>query len=287
MIQHKPFTLILSGGGGRGLAHVGVIKALAHYGLEPSAIVGISMGAIAGATYALNPQWYPALVNMDTRAFPTPPKASTNDMRARIRSVLASERALVEMFLGWGIGQRSLAAGKKLLRDLTLNKQLEDGKIPVTAIAVDLYSGNRVVLTTGKAAEATYASAALPGILPPLARGKQLLADGSYVDNAPVDIAREFGNEVVIAVDAGQEKTLSQINNGFQAMLRAMEICHRHHAKVRFNEADVVIRPDYPFPIETLDFGHKRVCVAAGIRAVRNARNRLFSILEKQPANAR
>jgi len=279
MSKHKPFTLILSGGGGRGLAHVGVLKALAHYGFHPGAIVGISMGAIAGVTYALNSQWYPALVNMDTRAFPTPPKASTNDLRARIRSVLASERALVEMFLGWGVGQRSLDAGRRLLHNLTLNKNLEEGKIPVAVIAVDLYSGNRVVLKTGNAAEATYASAALPGILPPLMRESQMLADGSYADNAPVDIAREYGNEAVIAVDAGLEKTTTQINNGFQAMLRAMEICHRNHAKVRFNEADFVIRPEYPFPIETLDFGHKRICVAAGIRATRKSKDRLFTIL--------
>ncbi len=279
MTKHKSFTLILSGGGGRGLAHVGVLKALAYYGYRPSAIVGISMGAIAGVTYALNPGWYPALVNMDTSAFPAPPKASSNDMRARIRAVLASERALVDMFLGWGVGQRSLASGKRLLRDLTLDKCLEDGKIPVAAIAVDLYSGKRIILNKGNAAEALYASAALPGILPPLERGKQLLADGSYVDNAPVDIAREFGAEVVIAVDAGQEKTSSQINNGFQAMLRAMEICHRHHAQVRFNEADFVIRPDYPFPIETLDFKHKRVCVAAGIHAIRKSMGRLVTIL--------
>lgn len=279
MTQHKSFTLILSGGGGRGLAHVGVLQALVHYGYRPSAIVGISMGAIAGVTYALNPEWYSALVNMDTSSFPTPPKASSNDLRARIRTMLASERALVDMFLGWGVGQRSLAAGKRLLCDLTLDKRLEDGEIPVAVIAVDLYSGKRIILNKGNAAEALYASAALPGILPPLERGKQLLADGSYVDNAPVDIAREFGTEVVIAVDAGQAKTSSQINNGFQAMVRAMEICHHHHAQIRFNEADIVIRPDYPFPIETLDFKHKRVCVAAGVRAIRKAIVSLGTIL--------
>ena len=87
---------------------------------------------------------------------------------------------------------------------------------------------------------------------------------------------------MVIAVDAGQKKTSSQINNGFQAMVRAMEICHHHHAQIRFNEADIVIRPDYPFPIETLDFKHKRVCVAAGIWAIRKAMSRLGAILNNE-----
>ncbi len=279
MSRHKSFTLILSGGGGRGLAHVGVLRALAHYGYQPDAVVGISMGAIVGVTKSLNPDWYSALLNMDTSAFPAPPRTSSNDLRARIRAVLASERALVEMFLGWGVGERSLEAGQRLLRDLTLERRLEHGDIPVAVIAVDLYSGERVVLREGVAAEALYASAALPGILPPLRRDNQMLADGSYVDNAPVDIAREYGTDLVIAVDAGQEKTAYQINNGFQAMLRAMEICHRHHAMIRFKQADFVIRPHYPFHIDTLDFGHKRICVAAGIRAIRKSIGHLHGLL--------
>ena len=98
-MRHRSFTLVLSGGGGRGLAHVGVLKALEHFGYRPSAIVGVSMGAIVGASCALNAAWYSALVNMDTQLFPQPPRASSNDLRTRIRVALASERALVEMFL--------------------------------------------------------------------------------------------------------------------------------------------------------------------------------------------
>jgi len=278
-MKHRSFTLVLSGGGGRGLAHVGVLKALEHYGFRPSAIVGVSMGAIVGASYALNTAWYSALVNMDTQVFPAPPRASSNDLRARIRAALASERALVEMFLGWGVGERSLKPGKKLLSELTLNGDLESGRIPVAVIATDLCAGKRVVLRKGNAANAIYASAALPGILPPLERGGQLLADGSYVDNAPVDIALEFNNEVVIAVDVGQDNDGIHIGNGFQAMVRAMEICHRHHAQIRFNEADLAIRPYFPFYIDTLDFSHKRVCVAAGARLVKKRINALKGLL--------
>ena len=281
--KHRPFALVLSGGGGRGLAHVGVLKALEHYGFRPGAIVGVSMGAVVAATYALNPDWYAALVNMDTRSFPAPARATRDDLRARIRAVLGSERALLEMFLGWGVGERSLEAGKELLRSLTLGGRLEDGRIPVAIIAADLRSGQRAVLKRGIAADAAYASSALPGVLPPLERGKQLLVDGSYVDNAPVDVARGFGAEVVVAVDASQYRDPPEIRNGFQAMIRAMEVCHYQHAQLRFDEADLVIKPKYPFPIETLDFAHKRLCVAVGVRAVRRCKAKLERLLRAKP----
>jgi len=266
----RPFSLILSGGGGRGLAHVGVLRALAHAGLYPGAVVGVSMGAIVAATYTLNPQWYAALLTMDTSQFPEPPKRPENDLRARIRSLLASERALLDMFVGWGAGERALGFGKKLLQGLTGGGRLEAGRIPVAVIASDLQSGKRVVIRQGDAAEAVYASAALPGVLPPLRRGRQLLADGSYTDDAPVDVARALCAGPVIAVDVSQTEEACQIHNGFQAMMRAMEICRHTHAQIRFQAADLVLKPHFPLPIDVLDFDHKRCCIAAGVRVVRH-----------------
>jgi len=268
--KHQPFTLILSGGGGRGLAHVGVLRALEHEGFRPSAVVGVSMGAIVAVSYVLNPQWYSALVTMDTSEFPEPPKRPENDLRARIRSLLASERALLDMFVGWGAGERALGFGKKLLRGLTGGGRLEAGRIPVAVIASDLQSGKRVVIRQGDAVDAAYASAALPGVLPPLRRGRQLLADGSYTDNAPVDVARDLCAGPAIAVDVSQTEEACQIHNGFQAMMRAMEICHHAHAQIRFQEADLVLKPHFPFPIDGLDFDHKHTCIAAGVQVVRH-----------------
>ena len=84
---HKPFALVLSGGGGRGLCHAGVLRALEHYGFRPDAIVGVSMGAIVGVTYALNPNWYSALVNMNTQGLPAAP-TSNDSVRSHIRTLL-------------------------------------------------------------------------------------------------------------------------------------------------------------------------------------------------------
>lgn len=262
------------------MAHAGVLHALEHYGYRPSAIVGVSMGAIVAVTYGLNPNWYPALVNMDTGVFPDPAKASNDGLRERIRALLASERILRDMVLGWGVGSRTLERGRSLLNDLTLGRQLEESRIPVATVATDLCRGQRVVLKSGNAAEAAYASAALAGLLPPLAYGKSLLVDGCYTDLVPVDVARGDKNTFVIAVDTSQSIDPLPPGNGVQTMLKAMEICAHEHAVLRFKKADLVLRPQFPFSIDTLEFRHKRVCIAAGCREVRAKLKTLHHLLQ-------
>jgi len=171
---------------------------------------------------------------------------------------------------GWGPGAGSAPTADVLLRSLTQGRGLDEGRVPVAVCATDLRSGSRVVLEKGSAAEAVYASAALAGLLPPLDRDGYLLCDGAYSDLAPVDVARRFGSAAVVAVDPVQAAVDHDIHNGFQALTRAVEICHLRHAELRFEEADLVIRPRFRRRIGVLDFGAKRECVAAGIRAVRD-----------------
>ncbi|GBE42691.1 MAG TPA: hypothetical protein ENH05_01645 [Rhizobiales bacterium] len=278
---HVPFALVLAGGGARGLAHAGVLRAVEHYGFRPSAVVGVSMGAVVAVTYALNPDWYRALVNMDTQGFPEPPKASSGNFKERIRALLASERMLQDMVLGWGVGARTLEWGRSLLDSLTLGRRLEDGHIRVATVATDLCRGRRVVLRRGNAARAAYASAALAGLLPPLSHDEGLLADGCYADLAPIDVARGSDIDVVVAVDVQQQIDPRPPSNGVQAMLRAMDICSHEHARLRFREADFVVKPQFPFAIDILEFSQKRVCIAAGNRAVRASLKELRELLQK------
>ena len=275
-----PFAVVLAGGGARGLAHAGVLRALEHYGYRPTSVVGVSMGAVVAVTYALNPDWYAALVDLDVEGFPTAPRPCAPDLFARLRALAAAERLLQDMVFGWGVGARSLEWGRRLLDQLTLGKTLEEGRIPVATVATDLGSGKRVVLDHGNAAVAAHASAALAGVVPPLVHDGLLLVDGAYADLVPVDVARRSGAARIVAVDPYQDPGSQLPRNGVQAMLKAMEICAREHANLRFGEADLVLRPSFPFPIDTLEFFHKRVAIAAGARAVRTTLANLRALLD-------
>lgn len=270
--KHGP-VLVLSGGGARGFAHAGVLHALEEHGIRPSAIVGVSMGAVVGTAYAMRADWYDAVLAMNTGAFPGPlPIARPGALGVvdRIRRAWAYTRTVEDMILSWGPGTRAQHAGIRALEVLLGDGNLESGRVPVAVSCTDLATGERVVLRAGRAADAVYASAALAGVLPPQRRGDQVLADGAYTDLAPIDVARTMGHPVV-AVDAGQLTRDPTITNGLKAVVRAVEICHHRHADLRFAEADLVIRPEFERPIDTLEFAAARHCVAAGIAAARSA----------------
>ena len=282
---HRPFTLVLAGGGARGFAHVGVLRALEADGYRPSALVGVSMGAAVSVGYGLREDLYPALLAMDTRAFPAPmPTAEQqrDSLRLRLRARRLGARFAYRLLTGWGIGVPAREAGLRALRTLTQGRNLEDARLPVAVSTTDLRGGRRHVIRTGDAAEAVYASVALAGVLPPLERDGLLLADGAYADLAPVGVAREMGPPVVVAVNPAQALATAEVRNGLQALRRATEVCNLSHADAGFQQADLVLRPAFRRAIDTLDFAARRECVAAGVRVVRDHRTVLAALLDPE-----
>jgi NTE family protein len=280
---HRPFALVLGGGGARGFAHLGILRALEHYGYRPCLVVGVSMGAVVGVTYAQREDWYEAVLDMKLGDFPGPVESRVGGGNPVVRAVsttLATLRLLWAVFTDWGPGARSREAGLRELRRLVGHGSLDRGRVPVVVTATDLRSGERVVLRTVPADDAVYASAALAGVLPPLELGQLLLADGAYTDLAPVDVARELESATVIAVDAGRLDRAGEISNGFQALVRAVDICHRQHAHARLAAADLVLRPTFNRSIDTLEFSARRECVAAGLRNVRAERESIHALLQ-------
>lgn len=281
---HRPFALVFGGGGARGFAHLGVLQALERDGYQPERIVGVSMGALVGVTYATRPDWYEAVLAISLADFPGPTVDAGSETRSplkRARALVTGIRTAMAMVRGWGPASRARDAGMAELRALVGHATLDRTRIPVVVTATDLRSGQRVVLGDLPACEAVYASAALAGVLPPLERAGRLLADGAYADIAPVDLARGGRDLLVIAVDAGGSEHTVRLGNGYQALIRAMDICHRRHAHLRFAEADLLLRPRFAREVDTLEFSARRVCVAAGLRAVRETRETISRLLRE------
>ncbi len=204
--------LVLSGGGARGAAHIGVLEVLEENGIRPDCVAGASMGAVVGSLYAAG---FPlveinALINNLTwRNIYAEPMN-----RASMPIIHRLEQQRTALRVGFGAGGLRFPRG--LLHDGRLNRELVSKlapagfaaardfdrlPIPFRAVGTDLRTGDRVILSAGDLARAVRASMSVPLAYPPVIWGEYLLVDGGLVDNLPVDLAREMGAKFVIAVD--------------------------------------------------------------------------------------
>ena len=260
-------ALVLSGGGARGLAHIGVVKALREAGVVPDLIVGTSMGGVVGAALAAG--------------IPVAHMVEAAHEFARRRN-----------FVGFADppGYHALLRGRKLIRWLIAQLGAEtfaDLHYPLVLVAADLYSGREVCLDSGSLAPALQATIAIPGLIDPVPDGSRLLVDGGVVNVLPTDVARRRGAERVIAVytppaesmDAWQAFIRTPLfPKGLRRMVIAVAraadllIARQAEHQLRVSPADVLIVPNLPSQVTMLTgFEQVDALVEAGERAARAA----------------
>ena len=263
--------IVLGGGGVRGLAHVGVLAALARAGVAPDVIVGVSMGALVGATYAARDDWLEALETVGRDRLPSFAEAEEEGLAlARMRSLVRSARRLAPTVWTWGrqgyeeYGRSTLRA---LLGEVTTFDEL---RLPFAVVATDLLAGERVVLSDGDVVSAVLASGAIPGLARPVVHDGQTLIDGGFVDPAPVDVARAMGADVVVAVHVGQFAGPLEADNWAMALLRGLEIGQRRFAEERLAHADLVLRPNFGERVNVLNLAAVIAVVRCGDTCARD-----------------
>lgn len=212
--ETKPYPrigLVLSGGGARGAAHVGVIRALEEMHVPIYCIVGTSMGSIVGGLYASGV----SVDDLEQIAVKTDWDGLFSDeiprQNVNYREKSDTSNYVTSLSLDYEKGiniPQGLVTGKRLdlmLRSLTLNapKDFDMFPIPYRAIASDIETGNCVVLSKGDLARSLRASMAIPGAFAPVEIDGKLLVDGGVANNLAVDVARQMGADVVIAVNIG------------------------------------------------------------------------------------
>lgn len=282
--------LALGGGGARGLAHVGFVRTVLRAGIPVGVLTGTSMGAIVAVAFALgDPEKSGIIQRIEEGKLlgepPIPPAyaGQRESLWVRLRRMVMTERLVTSNLLGWG--PPLVGEVMPLLRELTRGRNLEDAPVRVGVVATDIERGERVVITRGNAALAAMASAALPMVFPPVRMGRWLLVDGGFVELVPVLAARELGADIVVAVDVGVEQAPTPVRNGLEALVRAASICTRHHTELILARADLVVRPRFAQPVDTLDFSRARVAIEAGVRAAREALDDIRRLMAKAAAS--
>jgi NTE family protein len=250
--------LVLSGGGARGAAHIGVLKVLEELRVPIDVIAGTSMGSIVGGSYASGQ----TVSNMerDVAKIKTEMLARDQPPRAEISIHLKQEDWLD--FIGPQFGYRdgSLALPKgaitgvaleAVLRELALAKgdyNFDKLPIPFRAIATDVVSGQMVVMHSGDLATAMRASMSVPGAVAPVQIDGKMLVDGGLTRNLPVDVARAMGADVIIAVNLGTPLLQrEQITSAFSVALQMLNILTEQNvgaSLASLKPQDVLILPE-------------------------------------------
>ncbi len=270
--------LALSGGGVRGVAHIGVLKILEQEGVPVDYLAGTSMGSVIAAGYAAG---------------------LGVDFMEQEALHMGSLRRLLPL-TDLSPLRRGLFEGQKVHEYLVSHlgdRTFDDLRVPLTLVAVDLNTGRAVYLNEGRVVDAVRASGALPGIFTPVERDGQLLVDGGLLDNLPVDAVRRMGADVAIAVDVSTDDVAVSslvealhnrryVPNGLvdtiEVLWRSVGVMMAEANRRRLAEAhpEIIIRPAIPPDVTVLTgFPRAAEIIAAGEEAAQEAMPRIRALL--------
>src|ERR1700754_3804231 len=229
-LQRPRIGLVLSGGGAKGLAHIGILKAIDSAGLKIDYITGTSMGSILGALYAIG---YSAdSIEKITRGIDWDLLLSN---QSSMRSVIMEEKneyGKYDVELPWvnhwfrlstGVieGQELWLKFAEVFRPVYNIKDFSKFSIPFKCVATDVSTGEAVVLDTGEIVSALRSSMAIPSVFTAVEYGGHKLIDGGVVRNFPVKDVRDMGADIVIGSNlSGPLKTSKEVTNALQVLLQ-------------------------------------------------------------------
>jgi NTE family protein len=262
--------LCLGGGGARGFAHIGVLKALEEHGLEPRTITGCSMGGIIGALSASG--------------------MTADEIKAAF--VGTPKHRLLDTGRGGG-----LIGHKGIDREMRnhLPDTFEGLKVPLAVTAVDVQEGRTVVLHSGELVPALRATSAIPGIFPPVSHLDRMLVDGGLLNNVPINVLNTLTMHPMVAVDVGappNRKLIFEDHRSFLEKLRRptpegqrpltielfmkafdIPIAMITELFLAANRPEVVIRPRLDPNLKQEDFDRMEEAAEAGYVAASKALN--------------
>jgi NTE family protein len=256
-VQRPHIALVLSGGGARGVAAIGVLRVLERHNIPLDLIVGTSMGSIMGGLYAMGYSTDQLQRLVDTTNWEDLLSYSDDSKRRDLfldKKIARDKSILVLRFEGLEpVIPEAFSTGRRLLNYLNLlalqgiyhpDPSFNDLRIPFRAVTTDLVTGKRVVLDNGDIAEALRASMAIPLIFSSMPHDSMQLLDGGLVDNLPVDVAIAEKSDIVIAVDmVSPLRPKSKLNAPWEIADQITTIMMQEANKLSREKADIVITP--------------------------------------------
>ena len=288
-VQRPRIGLVLSGGGARGAAHVGVIRVLEENRIPIDVIAGTSMGAIVGGLYASGMSvdeidhtirtidWDDALSDKSKRQL-KPYRRKLDDEDFLFDAAPGYRDGKVVFPPGLIIGQKIGLIFKELTLPVATVSNFDDLAIPFRAVATNIVDGGKVVLGEGDLAKAMRASMAVPGVFAPIEHQGMLLVDGGLSDNLPVKVARDMGADVVIVVDIstplGNREDLTDVFAITVQLTGLLTRTNTERSIASLTARDILILPDLE-SITSMDFDKADEAIPRGREAALKHLDRL------------
>lgn len=245
--QKRPvIALVLGSGGARGYAHIGVLEVLEQQGIRPDFIVGTSAGSIVGSIYASGK----SAAEMREIAL----KLKANDVREL------------------NVSLKGFLDGKKVedyVNEQVQNMPLQKMKIPMYVVATELKDGTKTVFNHGNTGQAVRASASIPSMFVPTKIRNIEYVDGGLVSPVPVEVARDLGADIVIAVDILAQPIHTETTNVWGLFNQNINIMQGRLAEEELKDADIVIQPDLREKAHIFDVKGREMTMQAGVDAAK------------------
>ena len=303
MAQRPKIGLALGGGGAKGAAEVGVLKVLEEAGVHVDYIVGTSIGSIVGGLYAAGYSASELETMFQTQewlSLLTDRKASLgNEPYTTIDGVTYIFGFPVMDRNSRGIGVMSGGRIEQLIDSMASAKgcaEFESLKIPFRCVTADIREAKEVILSKGVLCKALRASMSIPGIFKPVDYNGRLLVDGGMLNNLPVDVCRQMGADIVIAVDLQQNEQKPRKRTDLTALTGLASLfglggilewitnrpdIDKYYANRK--QADIYIHPNLPDD-DASNFGNKNAArmIQAGKTAAKGQLSALRSFIENK-----
>ena len=273
----KNIGLALGGGGARGLAHIGVLKALDRGKIPIHIIAGTSIGALVGAAFASGTRskemQNKVEAYLQSGKFQTSAIKAIEDAHARgeltlsrrLQTFLKNRYFLVQAMFKPGLFPSEEL--QEIIEYFVPDISIEETRIPFRAVATDLVQGTQIVFSTGSLRQAVMASCAVPGAIAPVRDEDRLLSDGGIICLIPCSVVRKEGAEVVIAVSVDRDIcTEKEFTTAVSVYQRVNDIMCARLKGYELAEADVVIAPEVG-DLHWSEFSQALTLVDAGERA--------------------
>ena len=251
--QRKKVGLVLSGGGAKGMAHIGVLKIIEEVGIPVDYVVGTSMGSIIGGLYAIGytPEQMDSMVRHQDWSFLLSDRILRKDMNMMEReadekyviSVPFSKTAIQNVTGGLIKGQNIA----NLFSELTLgyHDSINFSKLPIpyACVSENIVKGEEYVFHDGVLSTAMRASMAIPGVFTPVRLDSLVLVDGGVVNNYPVDVAKKMGADIIIGVDVQSTlKSANELDNAGTILGQLIDLMGQDKYKQNLKQTDVYIK---------------------------------------------